>query len=199
MAERCFWPTELAENQSSVWYTPCARVCMCRCTCVCADVRMCIYVCAYIYICAHIYICIYLHVCRESLSVHTFPSLPAPHGTKSSCGRLDESLWHGLLQRCSPGCDELCADAGRELHLEHRHLGAGLAQEQWDQWGHGMRDQRPSAPGSVCKWPCPSPTVLSSWQPVVWRGRKAVTGMQGVGKPPKSNYLSSSLGKCLLN
>lgn len=109
---------------------PYAYACMCMYTCACADICMCIYVrvSIYVYVC----VCIYLHVYRESLSVCTFPSLPAPHGTKSSCGRLDESLWHGLLQRCSPGCAELRTDAGRELHPEHRHLGACLAQEQQD-------------------------------------------------------------------
>lgn len=112
--------------------------CLVHPICLCVHVHIYVCMCSYMYV--HICMCVslslYIYVSIfmdiESLSVHTFPSLPAPHGTESSCGRLDESPWHGLLQRCSPGCAELRADAGRDLHLQHRHLGACLAQEQWD-------------------------------------------------------------------
>lgn len=167
---------------------------MCACAYICVYVQL--YVCAYVYV--SLYIRIYLHRYRESLSVHTFPSLPAPHGTKSSCGRLDESLWHGLLLRCSQAVRSsvlmqggTCTSSTDIWELLSTGTG-GLM------WAQNVGPEAPST-RSVSKWPCPGPILLSSWQPVVWQGRKAVTLMQGVGKPPKSNYLSSSLGKCLLN
>lgn len=94
---------------------------------------VCVRVCLYIYICnmyvyIYLYVCVYLYVYRgiESLSVHHLPPLPTPHGTKSSCGRLDKSIWHGSLHHCSLNRVEHRTDAGRNLHLEYRHLGACL-------------------------------------------------------------------------
>lgn len=97
---------------------------------------------------------------RESLSVHPFPSLPTLHGTESSRGRLDKSIWHGSLHRCSLNHAECRTDIGRNLHLEYRHLGACLTQEQWG--FTRVRNAGPEPPGTrpVSKGLCPGPATV---------------------------------------
>lgn len=145
--------------------------------CACAY----IYIYTYVYIYINIYIYTYISACiwrnRESLSVHPLLSLPAPHGTKSSCGRLDKSIWHGSLHRCSLNCAERRTDAGRNLHLEYRHLGACLMWEQRGFTWAGNAGPEPPNSTPVSKGLCPGPTA--AWQLLFGGEGKQSPGCKG--------------------